>query len=151
MLPLASIKYCCRSLTGPGLPLGLLFPFGLTNAPATFQAVMNIVFDHPKFLANGKVNPLSALSDYVLVFIDDILIFSKSAEQHVEHVKTVMEVLRQRSILIKMSKCTWDQTELPYLGRIVSKDGNDLTLKRFRQLLTGPNLPTSLRFSNSLA
>ena len=80
-----------------------------------------------------------------------ILIFSKSAEQHVEHVKTVMEVLQQHSILIKMSKCTWDQTELPYLGRIVSKDGNGLTLKRFRQLLTGPNLPTSLRFNNSLA
>ena len=74
-----------------------MLPFGLTNAPATFQAVMNRVFDHPKFLANGKVNPLSALSDYVLVFIDDILIFSKSAEEHVEHVKTVMEVLRLHS------------------------------------------------------
>ena len=105
MLPLASIKYCCRPKTAFRIPFGhyqfRVLPFNLTNAPATFQAVMNRVFDHPKFLANGKVNPLSALSDYVLVFIDDILISSKSAEEHVEHVKTVMEVLRQHSTLIK--------------------------------------------------
>ena len=55
-----------------------VLPFGLTNAPATFQAVMNRVFEHPKFLADGSINPLSAMSDFVLVFIDDILIFSKS-------------------------------------------------------------------------
>ena len=54
-----------------------VLPFGLTNAPATFQAVMNRVSEHPKFLADGKVNPLAAISDFVLVFIDDILIFSK--------------------------------------------------------------------------
>lgn len=76
-----------------------VLPFGFINVPATFQTIMIRVFDHPKFLANGKVNPVSALSDYVLVFIDGILIFSKSAEEHVQHVKTVMEVLRQHSIL----------------------------------------------------
>jgi hypothetical protein len=57
-----------------------------------------------------------------LSFIGDILIFSKTAEEHVEHVKIVMDVLRQNSILIKTSKCSWGQTELPYLGHIVSKD-----------------------------
>ena len=74
-------------------------------------------------MADGKVNPLAAISDFVLVFIDDILIFSKTAEEHVEHDKIVMDVLRQNSILIKMSKCSWGQTELPSLGHIVSKDG----------------------------
>ena len=49
---------------------------------------MNRVFEHPKFLADGSINPLSAVSDFVLVFIDDIPIFSKSAEEHIEHVKT---------------------------------------------------------------
>ena len=49
--------------------------------------------------------------------------FSKTAEEHVEHVKVVMDALRQKSILIKIYKCSWGQTELPYLGHIVSKDG----------------------------
>ena len=120
-----------------------VLPFGLTSAPATFQAVMNRAFDHPKVLANGKVNPLSALSNYVLVFIDDILIFSKSAEEHVEHVKTVMEVLRQHSILIKLSKCTWGQTELPYLGHIVSKDGIKVDPKKIQAVADWPQ-PTNL-------
>ncbi len=78
-----------------------VLPFGLTNAPATFQSVMNRVFEHPKFLVDGKVNPLTAISDFVLVFIDDILIFSKTAQEHIEHVRIVMDVLRQNSILIK--------------------------------------------------
>ena len=50
-----------------------------------------------------------------------------------------------------MSKCAWGQTELPYLGHIVSKDGIKVDPKKFRQLLTGLTLLTSLRFSNSLA
>ncbi len=120
-----------------------VLPFGLTNAPATFQAVMNRVFEHPKFLANGKVNPLAAISDFVLVFIDDILIFSKTAEEHVEHVKIVMDVLRQNSILIKMSKCSWGQTELPYLGHIVSKDGIKVDPKKIEAVSSWPE-PTNL-------
>ena len=93
------------------------------QGPATFQAVMNRVFEHPKFLADGEVKPQAAISDFVLVFMDDILIFSKTADEHVEHVKLVMDALRQKSILIKIYKCSWGQTELPSLGHIVSKDG----------------------------
>ncbi len=120
-----------------------VLPFGLTNAPATFQAVMNRVFEHPKFLANGKVNPLAAISDFVLVFIDDILIFTKTAEEHVEHVKIFMDVLRQNSILIKVSKCSWGQTELPYLGHIVSKDGIKVDPKKIEAVASWPE-PTNL-------
>ena len=100
-----------------------VLPFGLTNAAATFQAVMDRVFEHPKFLADGSINPLSAMSEFVLVFIYDITDFSKFAEEHIEHVKTVMSVIRQQSILIKMSQCACGHTELPYLGHSVSKDG----------------------------
>ena len=120
-----------------------VLPFGLTNAPATFQAVMNQVFEQPKYLADGSINPLSAMSDFVLVFIDDILIFSKSAEEHVEHVKTVMSVLRRQSILIKMSKCAWGKTELPYLGHIVSKDGIKVNPKKIQSVADWPE-PSSL-------
>ncbi len=52
-----------------------------------FGLLQGSKFEHPKFLADGKVNPLAAISDFVLVFIDDILIFSKTAEEHIEHVQ----------------------------------------------------------------
>ena len=129
----------------------MVLPFGLINAVATFQAVMNRVFEHPKFLADGKVNPLAAISDLVLVFIDDILIFSKTAEENVEHVKIVMDVLRQISILINMSACSWGQTEMPYLGTLRAKMASKLILKRLKLSLPGLSLLISMRFSNFLA
>ena len=55
------------------------------------------------------------MSDYILVLIDDQLIFSKSAEEQAEHVKSVLIVVRQQSILIEESNCTWNQNGLPYL------------------------------------
>jgi len=88
-------------------------------------------------LADGKVNPLATLSDFVVVFIDRMLIFSKTAGEHVEHVKFVMDILRQNSVLIKMSRCSWGQTELPYLGHIVSKDGIKADPKKLKLLLAG--------------
>ena len=90
-----------------------MLPFGLKNAPATFQAAMNKVFNPNKYEADGTINPLAALSDFVLVFIDDILIFNKPAGEHLKHVRKVMQVLREHKILIKASKCTWGQEEVP--------------------------------------
>ena len=159
MLPLSSARYCCRSLsdrpkTAFKTPFGhyqfRVLPFGLANAPATFQAVMNRVFEHPKFLADGSINPLSAMSDFVLVFTDDILICCKSAEELIKHVKTVMSVLRQQSILIKMSKYAWGQTELPNLGHIVSKDGVKVDPKKIQAVADWPE-PTNRKYSNFLA
>jgi len=94
-------------------------------------------------LADGKVNPLAAISDFVLVFIDDMLIFSKTAAEHVEHVKSIMDALRQNSIPINMSKCTSGQTELPYLGHIVSKDGIKVDPKKIEAVACWPE-PTNL-------
>lgn len=105
-----------------------VLPFGLTNAPATFQAVMNRLFNQPKYNANGTENPMHILSEFVLVLVDDILIFSKSAEEHKKHVDIVLQLLREHSILIKPSNCVWGQTELPYLGHIVGQDGIELRL-----------------------
>ncbi len=85
------------------------------------------------------------------VFIDRMLMCSKTAEEHVEHVKLVMDILRQNSVLIKMSKCSWGQTELPYLGHIVSKDGINVDTKRMQLLLTGLSLLISMRCHNLLA
>ena len=95
-----------------------VLPFGLTNAPGTFQSVMNNLFSPPKFCADGSLNPKHKLSEFALVFIDDILVFSKSAAEHKQHLDAVMAVLRENKILIKASKCVWGQTELAYLGHV---------------------------------
>jgi hypothetical protein len=73
-----------------------VMPFGLTNAPATFQEAMNTI-----------LSPL--LRKIVLVFVDDILIYSKSLEDHVVHVQQVLDILRQHSFLLKKSKCSFAQ------------------------------------------
>ena len=67
----------------------------MTNAPASFQTVMNKLFDQAHFDANGAAIPGQLLSDFVLVFIDDILIFSKTAEDQQRHLHIVFELLRK--------------------------------------------------------
>ena len=70
----------------------MVVPFGLTNAPATFMCLMNNVLN--KFL-----------DKFVLVFIDDILIYSKNRKEHEEHLRFVLQVLREYQLYAKFSKC----------------------------------------------
>ena len=81
-------------------------PFGLTNAPATFMRVMNDV-----------LRPF--IDDFVIVYLDDILLFSKTWEDHVKHVKQTLDVLKRENIYVKLSKCEFGRTSLNYLGYIV--------------------------------
>ncbi|KAJ9511539.1 hypothetical protein QJQ45_030484 [Haematococcus lacustris] len=83
--------------------------FGLTNAPATFQRVMNNVF-----------RPL--INKSVLVYIDDILVMSNTAED-VRHLKEVVELMRQHKLYAKRSKCEFNKAELAFLGHIVGEHG----------------------------
>jgi hypothetical protein len=92
--------------TKQGLFEWMVMPFGLCNAPATFMRVMNDV-----------LRPF--LDDCVIVYLDDTLIFSKSREEHVKHVKQVLDVLRKEKLFLKMSKCEFGKTSLIYLGHIV--------------------------------
>ncbi|KAM1637451.1 hypothetical protein ACFX2K_015407 [Malus domestica] len=85
-------------------------PFGLTNAPATFQALMNSI-----------LKPL--LHKSVIVFFNDILVFSASVEQHVSHLATVFELLRTYQLKLKHSKCLFGQPSIAYLGHIISVTG----------------------------
>jgi hypothetical protein len=87
-----------------------VMPFGLTNAPATFQCLMNSIFAF-------------FMRKFVLVFMDDILIFSKSLEEHIEHLKLVFQVLRKHELFVKFKKCAFAQQQIDYLGHIISADG----------------------------
>ncbi len=109
-------------------PLGhyhfTVLPFGLSNAPATCQAAMNNVFNPAEYSADGTNTPDHALTEFVLVFIDDILIFSKTADDHRRHLDTVLKLLQEKQVLIKAwAQCAWAQPELPYLGHVVGSDG----------------------------
>jgi len=87
-----------------------VMPFGLTNAPATFQALMNQVFQ-----------PL--LRKSVLVFFDDILIYSASWEDHWRQLREVLVIMRQHQLLAKLSKCSFAQSQVEYLCHIISQEG----------------------------
>ena len=119
-------------------------PFGLTNAPATFQAVMNDLFNPPKFNADGSLNPRHQLSEFAIVFIDDVLIFSKSSDEHKRHVEIVLSELHKYRILLKPSKCVWAQAELPYLSHIIGRDGIKPDPKKVQSVVDWPT-PTCLR------
>jgi hypothetical protein len=87
-----------------------VMPFGLTNAPSTFQCLMNEL-----------LKPY--LRKFVMVFLDDILIYSPTLAQHEEHIQQVLEILKVHQIYLKRSKCSFAKTSLEYLGHIISAQG----------------------------
>ncbi|KAL2248314.1 UNVERIFIED_CONTAM: Retrovirus-related Pol polyprotein from transposon [Sesamum indicum] len=88
----------------------VVMPFGLTNAPAAFMALMN-----------KTLQPF--LDQFVIVFIDDILIYSSSPEKHEQHLRTILQILREKQLYGKFSKCEFWMEEIACLGHVVSKEG----------------------------
>ena len=99
--------------------------FGLSNAPATFQTLMNRIFS-------------AQLHKYVVVYLDDILIFSKNAAEHEKHLREVLSILRQHQLYAKLSKCDLNQSELLYLGHVVSKAGLKVDPKKVAAVESWP-------------
>jgi hypothetical protein len=92
--------------TKQGLFEWLVMPIGLCNAPATFMRLMNDVSK-------------PCIYDFFIIYLDDILIFSRRWEYHIKHVNIVFELLKKDKLYIIMSKCEFHKTNLVYLGYIV--------------------------------
>jgi hypothetical protein len=88
----------------------IVIPFGLSNALATFQSLMNQL-----------LQPF--LRKFALVFFDDILIYSKTMEEHCQHVQQILQTLRKHKLFAKLSKCTFGQQQMEYLGDIILAQG----------------------------
>jgi len=93
-----------------GLYEYLVMSFGLTNAPAHFMYLMNSMF-------------MPELDKFVVVFIDDILIYSKNEEEHAEHLRIVLQRLREHKLYAKFTKCEFWQKKVQFLGHVISEDG----------------------------
>ena len=104
-------------------PLGFYqcdrMPFGLTNAPATFQRLMETCM--------GDLH-----LNWCIIYLDDVIIFSKTPKEHLEHLRGVFEKLAQAGLKLKPKKCEFFKTKLSYLGHIVSKDGIETDPKKIR-------------------
>jgi hypothetical protein len=96
--------------------------FVLTNAPAYFMNLMNKVF-------------MEYLERFVVVFIDDILIYSKSDSDHEEHLRLVLQKLRDNQLYAKYSKCTFWINEVPFLGHIISNGGISVDPSKVKEIV----------------
>ena len=97
-------------------------PFGLNNAPATFMSQMDTT-----------LRPY--LGKFVVVFLDDILVYSRSEEEHWEHLRKVFDLLRAHKLFAKESKCEFFKIEVQYLGHIISHESIMMDLSKGEAIL----------------
>ena len=88
----------------------LVMPFGLTNAPTMFMALMNRVF-------------APCLDKFIIVFIDDILVYSKSTEEHADHLRTSLQLLRIHQLYAKIENCDFWLEQVAFMGHIITREG----------------------------
>jgi TolA-binding protein len=108
-----------------------VMPFGLKNAPGTFQRLMNYILQ-------------DYLGKFVAVYLDDIIIYSKTYEQHIDHVKLVLEALRKAILKIKLKKCYFCFPNIAFLGHIVGRNGISVDPSKVEKVKDYPT-PTSLK------
>ena len=100
----------------------IVMPFGLTNAPTAFMDLMHWVFQ-------------PYLDQFVAVFVDDILIYSKYEEEHEDHLRVVLQVLRYHQLYAKFRKCEFWITEVKFLGHVVSALGMSVDLEKVEAVM----------------
>jgi hypothetical protein len=107
-----------------------MMSFGLTNAPSYFMYMMNKVF-------------MEYLDKFVLVFIDDILVYSRSKEEHEEHLCLALQKLRENRLYAKLIKCEFWMKQVAFLGHVISKGGISVDTSKVQDVLSW-NVPTSV-------
>ena len=103
----------------------LVVPFGLTNAPAIFQSYINYTLR-------------DFLDIFAIAYLDDIVIYSQNEEEHIKHVRRVLERLREAKLYLKLSKCVFHAREINYLGFLISPDGISVDRSRVETILSWP-------------
>jgi hypothetical protein len=88
-------------------------PFGLSNVPIVFMCLINGVFK-------------DYLDEFIIIFLNDILVYSKSEEEHEQHLRMVLQILREHQLYAKLIKCSFYQEQIHYLGHIISKDRSQI-------------------------
>jgi RNase H-like domain found in reverse transcriptase/Reverse transcriptase (RNA-dependent DNA polymerase) len=115
----------------------IVMPFGLTYAPSTFQALINDVFR-------------DYVDKFMLVYLDDVLIFSRSAEEHKERVELVLKRLRDEKLFAKLSPCEFNKPSVTFLGHVVGQEGLSMERKEVQCVLQWPRPTTKLQVPSIL-
>ena len=100
-----------------------MMPFGLTNAPIALMDLMNRVFK-------------PYLNQFVVVFIDDILVYSKNKEEYEKHLHDILQTLREHQLFAKLNKCEFSLDQIYFLGHVVSKDGISVDPSKVEAMLS---------------
>ncbi|KAK3573775.1 hypothetical protein QTP86_032955 [Hemibagrus guttatus] len=109
----------------------LVMPFGLTNAPVVFQSLINEVFQ-------------DILGKWVIAYIDDILVYSTSLEEHVRHVREVLSRLQRHHLFVKPEKCEFHQTTMTFLGYVIMRQGVKMDVTKVQVVTEWPS-PTTVK------
>ena len=113
-------------------------PFGLINAPAAFMDIMNRLFK-------------PYLNKFVVVFIDDILIYLRTPEEHTRHLRIALEVLRMNELYVKLSKCEFWFNNVAFLVYVVSNEGVSRDPLKIEAMTNWPTNPTKVKSFLGLA
>jgi len=112
-------------ITNQGLFEFVRMPFGLVNAPATFQRLMDVVLKNEK-------------GEFVQVYLDDIIIYSQTWEEHLEHIEIVLQRLDEAGLKMGKGKCHFGLVELEFLGHIISREGIKPDPKKLKKIKDWP-------------